>query len=128
MKYSQTWANDHLQIATTCSQRPPFWGPNYTFYNINDLQTTTTCQQRPLILGPEDGRCTLVWLYIKCRIFVTFKDVVTSFLLFDQYQSGKTKFKARHFAILKIKFVLILLKSSNKMSISAIIKINVSDA
>ena len=25
--YSQTWANDHLRIATTCQQRPQFWGP-----------------------------------------------------------------------------------------------------
>ncbi len=62
--YSQTWANDHLRIVTTCLQRPLFWGPNYIFYNINDLQTTTTCQQRPLFLGPEGGRCTQVWLYI----------------------------------------------------------------
>ena len=33
-KYSQTWANDHLRIATTCQQRPPFCGPILSFYNI----------------------------------------------------------------------------------------------
>ncbi len=25
--YSQTWANDHLWIITTCLQRPLFWSP-----------------------------------------------------------------------------------------------------
>jgi len=63
-KYSQTWSNNHLRIATTCLQRPLFWGPNETFYNINDLRTMAACQQRPLFLGPEVGRCTQVWLYI----------------------------------------------------------------
>ena len=63
-KYSQTWANDHLRIATTCQQRPPFCGPNLNFYNINDLWITTTCQQRSLFLGPKGGRCTQVWLYL----------------------------------------------------------------
>ena len=32
--YSQTWVNDHLWTTTTCLQRPPFWGPIFTFYNI----------------------------------------------------------------------------------------------
>jgi len=32
--YSQTWVNDHLRIATTCLQRPQFWGPNFNFHNI----------------------------------------------------------------------------------------------
>ena len=47
-KYSQTWANDHLRITTTCVQRPLFWGPIFTFYSIklplnNDhLSTTAT--------------------------------------------------------------------------------------
>ncbi len=46
--YSQTWANIHLQIATTCLQRPPFLGHISNFYSIrlplnNDhLSTTTT--------------------------------------------------------------------------------------
>ncbi len=34
-EYSQTWANDHLRIATTCLQRPPLWSPNLSLYNIN---------------------------------------------------------------------------------------------
>ena len=51
--YSQTWANDHLRIATTCLQRPLFWGPILNFYSINDLWTTTTCQQPPLFFGSQ---------------------------------------------------------------------------
>ncbi len=31
---SQTWANDHLPMTTTSLQRPPFWCPNFSFYNI----------------------------------------------------------------------------------------------
>jgi len=31
-KYSQTWANDHLRIATTCLQRPLFLGPNFNIH------------------------------------------------------------------------------------------------
>jgi len=54
--------------ATTCQQRPLFWGPNMILYNINDLWTTTTCQQWPLFLGPAGGRCTQVWLYIKYNL------------------------------------------------------------
>ena len=45
--YSQTWANDHLRIATACLQRSPFRGPIFSFYNIR--KATTTCQQRPQI-------------------------------------------------------------------------------
>ncbi len=47
-KYSQTWADDHLRIATTWLQWPSFWCPNLIFYNIepplnNDhLSTKTT--------------------------------------------------------------------------------------
>ena len=46
--YSQTWANDHLRIATTCQQRPLFWGPIFNYYNImlplnhDQLSTTAT--------------------------------------------------------------------------------------
>jgi len=46
--YSQTCANDHLRKTTTCLQRPPFWSPIFTFYNIkqplnkNHLSTTAT--------------------------------------------------------------------------------------
>ena len=72
-KYSQTWANDYLRIATTCKQRPPFCGPILNFYNINDLWTTTTCQQRPLFVGPEGGLCTQVWLYITLEYKKLFK-------------------------------------------------------
>ena len=69
-KYSQTWGNDHFWIATTCLQQPLFWGPNKTFYNINDLRTTTTHQRRPLFLGAEGGRYTQVWLYSILSMFV----------------------------------------------------------
>ncbi len=47
-KYGQTWANDHLRIATTCLQPPRFWGPILSCYNMklppnNDhLSTTAT--------------------------------------------------------------------------------------
>ena len=46
--YSQTWANYHLRVATTCQQRQPFKGPilNFYFYkwplNNNYLSTTAT--------------------------------------------------------------------------------------
>ena len=48
LKYSQTWVNDHLRIATTCLQRPLFWSPNLRLHNINlplnndHLSTTAT--------------------------------------------------------------------------------------
>jgi len=67
---SQTWANDHLQIATTCQQRPPFWGPKLDFYYINDLWTTTICQQRPLFWGRSQGlslHTSLTVMYIFIR-------------------------------------------------------------
>ena len=38
--YSQTWANDHLLVTTTCLQRPPSYNDH--------LPTTTTFLQRPL--------------------------------------------------------------------------------
>ncbi len=47
-QYSQTWVNNHLQITTTCLQRPPFWSPNLSLYNIklplnkDHLSTTAT--------------------------------------------------------------------------------------
>jgi hypothetical protein len=63
--YSQTWDNDHLRIATTCLLRPPFCGPNWNFYFMNDHWNTTTCQQWSLFLGPKCGRCTQVWLYLQ---------------------------------------------------------------
>jgi len=45
-KSSQTWAKDHLRIATTCLQQPRFWGPILSFYNMmlppnNDYLSTT---------------------------------------------------------------------------------------
>jgi len=48
LMYSQTWVNDHLQITTTCLQRPLFWGPDFNFHykklplNNNHLSTTAT--------------------------------------------------------------------------------------
>ncbi len=33
--YSQTWDNNHLRIATTCLQRPPFCSPIWNFTNNN---------------------------------------------------------------------------------------------
>jgi len=57
--YSQTWTNDHLQIATTCLLRPLFWGPVVYFYYISDIWTTTTSLQRLLFWGPKGGRCVL---------------------------------------------------------------------
>jgi hypothetical protein len=61
--YSQTWANSHLWIMTTCPQRPPFERPNLNFCKIRYLWTRTTCQHRPRFLGPKGGRCTQAWLY-----------------------------------------------------------------
>jgi len=40
-KYSQTWVNDHLRIATTCLQRSQFKGP------ILDFTAQVTSEQRP---------------------------------------------------------------------------------
>ena len=47
--YSQTWANDHLRITTTCLQRPLFLGLNINVYNsvklplnYDHLSTTVT--------------------------------------------------------------------------------------
>ncbi len=56
---SQTLANDHLRMTTTCLQRPLFW--RLVRWN---LWTTTTCQQRPQFYGTEGGHCTQVWLYV----------------------------------------------------------------
>ena len=54
LQYSQTWANDHLRITTTCLKRPSFWGPISTFYQIKIyFWTTTSCQQRTQIRGPR---------------------------------------------------------------------------
>ena len=61
-KYSHTWVNDHLSIATTCLQRPQFWDPILNIYYINDLWTKTTCQQWRLPWDPRGGRCIQVWL------------------------------------------------------------------
>ncbi len=54
-QYIQTWANNHLRIATTCLRRPPFWSPNF-----DSLQHKATFQQWPQIWGPEGGCCTQV--------------------------------------------------------------------
>jgi len=50
---SQTW---HLRIATTCLQRPPFWSPIFSFYNMNlplnnDHLSTTATNFRSLRLS-----------------------------------------------------------------------------
>ncbi len=67
--WSQTWDNDHLRIATTWPQRPPFWSPNVGLYNIklplnNDHLSTTAEVPRVVV------RCTQVWMnVIKKREF-----------------------------------------------------------
>ncbi len=66
--YSQTWANDHLRITTTCLQRPLFWGPVFHVYSEKVLWATTTCQLQSQLWGPEGGCFTLVWLYIVLNI------------------------------------------------------------
>lgn len=58
IQYSQKWANDQLQIVTTCLQRHNFWSPNFIFYNIitymeRNLWTSATCPQLPKIFSPK---------------------------------------------------------------------------
>ncbi len=60
-KYSQTWANDYLRIATTCLHGPPLWSPNLGLFYINLPKAATTSQQGPQIRGPYGG--SLVWQY-----------------------------------------------------------------
>jgi hypothetical protein len=80
--YSQTWAKDHLWIATTCLQRQPFQRPNFNYiiYIIyHYLWTRTTCQQRLPFFGPKGGRCTQVWLYylrVKVDEFKVFRMLI----------------------------------------------------
>ncbi len=69
--YSQTWANENLQKATTYLQSglptmTTVWSPNLRV----PIWTTTTCQQRaePHILGLEGGRYIQVWLYSARRL------------------------------------------------------------
>ncbi len=51
-KYTnQTWFNEHLRIATTSLQRPPFWGPILNFYNIK----TTSEKRSPVNNGQKFG-------------------------------------------------------------------------
>ncbi len=46
IKYSQTWTNDHLRLATAWLQRPLFWGPifdvNSTKVPLNNDHLSTT--------------------------------------------------------------------------------------
>ncbi len=63
--YIQTWAKEHLRIATNCPKWHPFWGNNSKFLLNNDLWT---CQQRPLLLGPEGCRYSQVWLHVSCYL------------------------------------------------------------
>jgi len=60
-KYSQTWANDHLRIATTCLQRPLFW-------------------------GSEGGRCTQVWLYKRFKKIMLGIFIINIFLKIEVVQ------------------------------------------
>jgi len=55
---SQTWANGHLRIATTCSKRPPFWGPKLNLWIL------TTSHQQPLIWGPNYTGLTAYLSYL----------------------------------------------------------------
>ena len=63
-QYRQTWVNDHLRIATTCLQRPPFWGLILNFHSINDPRTTTTCPYWPQFWCPEGGRSTGLTVHV----------------------------------------------------------------
>ncbi len=81
LQYSQTWANDHLRITTTCLQRPLVYNDHYcgvpffTFRAQKNLWTTTTWQQRPQFWGPVGGRCTQVWLYF-CKSFLSLDQII----------------------------------------------------
>ncbi len=61
--YKQTWANDHLQITTTCLQRLLFYVLFSTFRLQRNLWKTTTCQQRPQLWGLEGGRCAQIYIW-----------------------------------------------------------------
>jgi len=45
-RYSQTWVNDHLWIATTCLQRPPFWKSQFEMlllkWSLTNYHLSTT--------------------------------------------------------------------------------------
>ncbi len=41
--FNQTWANDHLRIATTCLKRPLFWSPDCGLLTLTYLWTTNNC-------------------------------------------------------------------------------------
>ena len=60
-----TYKPDHLRIATTCQQQPPFLGPIFNFYNtklpLNNNHLSTTAP----FLGFNGGQSTQVWLYFK---------------------------------------------------------------
>jgi len=59
--YSQTCANDHLQIVTTSVHNDHYDEVPFSILKAQSfLCTKTNCQQQPLFLGPEDGRCTEV--------------------------------------------------------------------
>ncbi len=63
-KYSQTWPNGHLWIATPCIHDTHFKEPILTFISKLYLWTTTTCIHQPQFWGPKADRCTQVWLYV----------------------------------------------------------------
>ncbi len=73
-KHSQTWANDHLQIAITCLKRPRFWDPIFKICQC-------TSEQRPPVNNghnfgvPRVGRCTQVLLYYILKFFSSFSAI-----------------------------------------------------
>ena len=63
--YSQTWVNDHLRIATTCLQWPPFWGPFLNFNKINDLSNNGQYFLVPRLVVGHKFECTYKVCYVK---------------------------------------------------------------
>ncbi len=66
-KYSQTWANDYLRIATTCLQRPPFWSPNLDLYNINQPLNNDHLPLFVVVVHRFD--CT--WIYSNTELVIS---------------------------------------------------------
>ena len=73
-KYSQTWANDHLRITTTCLQRPPFLGPIFNFHNIklplnSDHLSTTVSNLGSQGWSLYTGLTVQIWVKLKGGFF-----------------------------------------------------------
>lgn len=65
IQYSQKWANDQLQIVTTCLQRHNFWSPNFNFYNITCKEIS---EQAPLVNNCQKFGVPRVALYTNLSI------------------------------------------------------------